>query len=114
VRRRLAAALLISAALAAPASASNSSLSGYSDVGGEAQSGVTPASRVGRQAPSSAVGGVNAAAPARVSRRSGGDGGGLPFTGYDALLFGGVGLTLMGFGLALRVLVGQVTRRGAG
>lgn len=113
MRWRLAAALLASAALATPASASDSSLSGYSDFGGEAQNGITAQARSSARPPGSAVGGVHSASETPSGRAPGG-GGGVPFTGYDALLFAGVGLSLLGLGVTLRLLVAGAVRRRAG
>jgi hypothetical protein len=108
-RRHLPAALLVLLLLAAPAAASDSSLSGYADRGGETQSGVADPGRPAGAAVRSNEGGVAAARrDARAQPSSGTLG--LPFTGYDALLFAGVGATLLGLGFTLRLLVGRAAR----
>lgn len=93
-------------ALAPAAMGADSSLNGYSDVGGVALTGVGTGGDGVSSPNATAVAGVSANSPARsgaaqkAEDRSGL--GTLPFTGYDALAFGGVGLILVGIGAGLR------------
>ena len=92
-RSRAIAAVTAAAALALPASAlaDSSALSGYGYVGGVTQSD---------------VGGHQGSSTRTVVRAEGTDSGSgsLPFTGFDALAVGAVGVVLAGAGMSLRGL----------
>jgi hypothetical protein len=93
-------------AFAPAAIAADSSLSGYSDVGGVSLSGVGSGGGASSSPNSSAVAGVSTGSPSTsrgAQKAAEANGlGTLPFTGYDALAFGGVGLILVGIGAGLR------------
>lgn len=76
----LLATFVLALALAPAAMAATSSVDGYAGVGGQTQGSLDPAARTITD-----------------------NGNTLPFTGYDALAIGGVGLLLAGLGVSLRL-----------
>jgi hypothetical protein len=94
-RSRAIAAVTAAAALALPASAlaDSSALSGYGYVGGVTQSDV-------------GGGGHQGSSTRTIVRAEGTDSGSgsLPFTGFDALAVGAMGIVLAGAGMSLRRL----------
>jgi hypothetical protein len=98
VRSRAIAALAAAGALAVPATASadQSALGGYGQVGGVTQSDIDGGN--GHDG--------SATATKTVARAHGTDSGSgnLPFTGFDALAVGAVGVLLAGAGVSLRRL----------
>jgi hypothetical protein len=107
LRRTAALATTILLALAPAALGADSSLNGYADVGGVALSGVANGNG-NSYSERSAVAGASAASASSAASRGAqkadaqGSLGTLPFTGYDALAFAGVGLILVGLGAGLR------------
>lgn len=85
----LALMLLALGVVPAAALAASSSASGYGGVGGSVQSSIDPS----------------------LTRASAGGSSQLPFTGFDALALGAVGVLLTGLGVTLRVLGRRTVRR---